>query len=118
VCRVWNIWEGNFVRLGAITSDRALRSTVLRPFLGVAMALVPRKNVLAIAAVIDIALNGHNQPVAAKALCARHRLPARHLCSGGRHLRAVGIEPTNRRRRLARPLLAVLGGAFRHQKRQ
>ena len=43
------------------------------------MALVPRKNVLAIAAVIDIALNGHNQPVAAKALCARHRLPARHL---------------------------------------
>ena len=65
--------------MGAITSDRALRSTVLRPFLGVAMALVPRKNVLAIAAVIDIALNGHNQPVAAKALCARHRLPARHL---------------------------------------
>src|SRR5215470_17038033 len=43
------------------------------------MALVPRKNVLAIGAVIDIALNGHNRPVAAKALCARHRLPARHL---------------------------------------
>jgi Rrf2 family protein len=43
------------------------------------MALVPRKNVLAIAALIDVALNAHNGPVAAKALCSRHRLPARHL---------------------------------------
>ena len=43
------------------------------------MALVPRKNILAIAAVIDVALNAHNGPVAAKALCSRHRLPARHV---------------------------------------
>ena len=43
------------------------------------MPLVSRKDVLAIAAVIDIAINGRNRPVAAKALAARHRLPPRHL---------------------------------------
>jgi Rrf2 family protein len=43
------------------------------------MPLLPRKGVLAIAAVIDIALNARGQPVAAKALAARHRLPPRHL---------------------------------------
>src|ERR1700756_198112 len=43
------------------------------------MALVPRKGVLAIAAVIDVALNGHSRPVSARALAARHRLPPRHL---------------------------------------
>jgi len=41
--------------------------------------LLPRKGVLAIAAVLDIALNGQNRPVAAKALAERHRLPPRHL---------------------------------------
>lgn len=43
------------------------------------MPLLPRKGVLAIAAVIDIALHGHGRPVAAKALAMRHDLPPRHL---------------------------------------
>jgi Rrf2 family protein len=43
------------------------------------MPLLPRKGILAIAAVIDIALNGHSRPVAAKALATRHSLPPRHL---------------------------------------
>ena len=43
------------------------------------MALLPRKGLLAIAAVIDVALHGKNQPVSAKVLADRHRLPARHL---------------------------------------
>src|ERR1043166_2457608 len=43
------------------------------------MPLLPRKGILAIAAVIDIALYAHGRPVAAKALAGRHRLPPRHL---------------------------------------
>jgi len=43
------------------------------------MPLLPRKCVLAITAVIDIALNGRGRPVAAKALASRHSLPPRHL---------------------------------------
>jgi Rrf2 family iron-sulfur cluster assembly transcriptional regulator len=43
------------------------------------MPLLPRKGVLAIAAVIDIALNARGRPVAAKALAGRHHLPPRHL---------------------------------------
>jgi Rrf2 family protein len=43
------------------------------------MALLPRKGLLAIAAVIDIAIHGRERPVSAKALAARHALPARHL---------------------------------------
>jgi len=43
------------------------------------MPLLPHKGLLAIAAVIDVALNARNQPVAAKALAHRHRLPPRHL---------------------------------------
>lgn len=43
------------------------------------MALLPRKGILAIAAVIDIAVNARREPVAAKALAARHGLPPRHL---------------------------------------
>src|SRR5215813_14793125 len=43
------------------------------------MPLVPRKGVLAIAAVIDVALNGNSRPVSARALAARHKLPPRHL---------------------------------------
>ena len=43
------------------------------------MPLLSRKGVLAIAAVIDVALNGRGRPVAAKALASRHRLPPRHL---------------------------------------
>ena len=43
------------------------------------MPLFPRKGVLAIAAVIDVALNGGSRPVPARVLAARHRLPPRHL---------------------------------------
>lgn len=43
------------------------------------MPLLPRKGLLAIAAVIDVALHANHQPVAAKALAHRHRLPPRHL---------------------------------------
>jgi Rrf2 family transcriptional regulator, iron-sulfur cluster assembly transcription factor len=43
------------------------------------MPVLPKKGVLAIAAVIDIALNARGRPVAAKALATRQCLPARHL---------------------------------------
>jgi Rrf2 family transcriptional regulator, iron-sulfur cluster assembly transcription factor len=43
------------------------------------MTHLPRKGLLAIAAVIDVALNGNGRPVSAKALASRHELPARHL---------------------------------------
>lgn len=43
------------------------------------MALLARKGILAIAAVIDIALHASGRPVAAKALASRHGLPPRHL---------------------------------------
>jgi len=43
------------------------------------MPLLPRKGALAIAAVIDIAMNARGRPVAAKSLASRHRLPPRHL---------------------------------------
>jgi Rrf2 family transcriptional regulator, iron-sulfur cluster assembly transcription factor len=43
------------------------------------MSLLPRKGLLAIAAVIDVALHANGQPVAAKTLANRHRLPPRHL---------------------------------------
>ena len=43
------------------------------------MPLVSRKGILAIAAVIDVAINASKWPVSAKALAARHKLPPRHL---------------------------------------
>jgi Rrf2 family transcriptional regulator, iron-sulfur cluster assembly transcription factor len=43
------------------------------------MLLLPRKGILAIAAVLDIAMNSRGKPVAAKSLANRHRLPPRHL---------------------------------------
>jgi Rrf2 family iron-sulfur cluster assembly transcriptional regulator len=43
------------------------------------MPLLSRKGVLAIAAVIDVAINAASRPVSAKMLAARHKLPARHL---------------------------------------
>jgi Rrf2 family transcriptional regulator, iron-sulfur cluster assembly transcription factor len=43
------------------------------------MSLLPRRSILAIAAVIDIAVHGRGRPVTAKALAQRHGLPARHL---------------------------------------
>jgi Rrf2 family protein len=43
------------------------------------MPLVSRKGILAIAAVIDVAINARHRPVSAKSLAARHKLPPRHL---------------------------------------
>jgi Rrf2 family protein len=43
------------------------------------MPLLPRKGMLAITAVIDIALNARGRPVAAKALAERQQLPPRYL---------------------------------------
>ncbi|HEY1474791.1 MAG TPA: Rrf2 family transcriptional regulator [Pseudolabrys sp.] len=43
------------------------------------MPLLSRKGILAIAAVLDVALNARSRPVSAKALAVRHKLPPRHL---------------------------------------
>jgi Rrf2 family iron-sulfur cluster assembly transcriptional regulator len=43
------------------------------------MPLLPRKALLAVAAVIDVALHARGQLVSAKDLADRHSLPARHL---------------------------------------
>jgi Rrf2 family protein len=55
------------------------------------MALLPSKGLLAIAAVIDVALHDRGRPVSAKALAARHALPARHLEPVLQALVRVGI---------------------------
>jgi Rrf2 family transcriptional regulator, iron-sulfur cluster assembly transcription factor len=44
-----------------------------------AMSVLPRKALLAIAAVVEVALQGHERPIAAKSLASRHGLPPRHL---------------------------------------
>src|SRR6516164_6663877 len=43
------------------------------------MPLLPRKAVLAVAAVIDVATQEHGKPISAKTLAERHSLPPRHL---------------------------------------
>ena len=43
------------------------------------MSLLPSKGLLAIAAVIDVALQAAGRPLSAKTLAARHGLPPRHL---------------------------------------
>jgi Rrf2 family transcriptional regulator, iron-sulfur cluster assembly transcription factor len=43
------------------------------------MTLLPRKGLLAIAAVIDVALQTDGRPISAKTLATRHGLPPRHL---------------------------------------
>jgi Rrf2 family protein len=43
------------------------------------MARLSDKSLLAVAAVVDVAIHARGQPVAAKALAERHRLPPRHL---------------------------------------
>ena len=43
------------------------------------MSLLPRKAILAVAAVIEVALQDHGQPISAKTLAERHGLPPRHL---------------------------------------
>jgi Rrf2 family transcriptional regulator, iron-sulfur cluster assembly transcription factor len=58
---------------------------------GLRMTLLSRKSLLAIAAVIDVAIYGNGRPVSAKALAARHELPARHLEPVLQALVRVGI---------------------------
>ena len=41
--------------------------------------MLPRKGLLAIAAVVDVALQRDGRPISAKTLVTRHGLPARHL---------------------------------------
>jgi Rrf2 family transcriptional regulator, iron-sulfur cluster assembly transcription factor len=43
------------------------------------MTILSQKGLLAIAAVVDVALQKDGRPVSAKTLAARHRLPPRHL---------------------------------------
>src|ERR1700751_4657613 len=43
------------------------------------MSLLPRKALLAIAAVVEVALHAQQRPIAAKRLASRHGLPPRHL---------------------------------------
>src|SRR5262245_6745184 len=43
------------------------------------MSLLPRKGLLAIAAVVDVALQTDGQPISAKTLTTHHGLPRRHL---------------------------------------
>jgi Rrf2 family transcriptional regulator, iron-sulfur cluster assembly transcription factor len=43
------------------------------------MSLLSRKGLLAIAAVVDVAVNGRERPISARKLAARHDLPPRHL---------------------------------------
>jgi DNA-binding IscR family transcriptional regulator len=43
------------------------------------MPLLPRKSVLAITAVTDIALSARNRPLTGKKLAEHHHLPSRHL---------------------------------------
>ena len=46
---------------------------------GVVMSILPRRNILAVAAVIDISLNAGDRPVSGKDVAARHHLSPRHL---------------------------------------
>ena len=55
------------------------------------MSLLPRKYVLAITAVIDVALNAHNGPVNSRALAKNHRLGPRYLESELQALVREGI---------------------------
>jgi Rrf2 family protein len=43
------------------------------------MGLLPRRGILAIAAVVDVAVLSDDRPVSAKVLADRHGLPPRHL---------------------------------------
>jgi Rrf2 family transcriptional regulator, iron-sulfur cluster assembly transcription factor len=55
------------------------------------MSLLPRKGLLAIAAVVDVALQAVGRPISAKALATRHALPPRHLESVLQSLVREGI---------------------------
>src|ERR1700730_7487641 len=55
------------------------------------MPLLPRKGLLAIAAVSDVAVQATGRPISAKTLAARHALPPRHLESVLQNLVREGI---------------------------
>jgi Rrf2 family transcriptional regulator, iron-sulfur cluster assembly transcription factor len=55
------------------------------------MSLLPRKGLLAIAAVVDVALRTEERPISAKTIAMRHGLPPRHLESVLQSLVHVGI---------------------------
>ena len=55
------------------------------------MPLLPHKSVLAVAAVVDLALNATNRRVTAKVLAARHHQSPRHLDPVLQALRREGI---------------------------
>src|ERR1700733_14922137 len=55
------------------------------------MPLLPRKGLLAIAAVIDVTVQAPGRPISAKTLAARHGLPPRHLESVLQSLVREGI---------------------------
>jgi Rrf2 family iron-sulfur cluster assembly transcriptional regulator len=55
------------------------------------MSLLPHKGLLAIAAVVDVALQTARRPISAKTLATRHGLPPRHLESVLQSLVRVGI---------------------------
>ncbi|HMA57175.1 MAG TPA: Rrf2 family transcriptional regulator [Pseudolabrys sp.] len=59
--------------------SRLYRVELLQPGFEQQMSVVPRRGILAIAAVVDIAINANAGPVSAKTIAARHRLPPRHL---------------------------------------
>jgi DNA-binding IscR family transcriptional regulator len=42
------------------------------------MTIFPRKGLLAVAVVVDVALQTDGRPISAKTLAMRHGLPARH----------------------------------------
>ena len=75
------------------------------------MTLLPRKGLLAIAAVVDVALQTGGRPISAKTLATRHGLPPRHLESVLQSLVRDGILKGIRGPRggyrLMRPLAAI-----------
>jgi Rrf2 family transcriptional regulator, iron-sulfur cluster assembly transcription factor len=62
----------------ADSSNTIQRNYLNRPTFTL-MSMLPRKGLLAIAAVIDVALQTDGRPVSAKTLATRHGLPPRHL---------------------------------------
>ena len=55
------------------------------------MTILPRKGLLAIAVVVDVALQTDGRPISAKSLATRHGLPPRHLDSVLQSLARDGI---------------------------
>jgi Rrf2 family transcriptional regulator, iron-sulfur cluster assembly transcription factor len=58
---------------------RPAENDVVRPTFFSIMPILPQKGLLAIAAVVNVALQKDGLPVSAKTIAARHGLPSRHL---------------------------------------